>query len=82
MALKPGWKEQQIAKSDVVEYIEFQKVSKPSTTAVELQAGLLQDGIHRDENLPSKSTIGDIVHKDLRYTLIHIRNYTWSQKNR
>ena len=26
----------------MVEYIEFQKVSKPSTTAVELQAGLLQ----------------------------------------
>ena len=52
----------------MVEYIEFQKVSKPSTTTVELQAGLLQDGICRDENLPSKSTIGDILRKDLRYT--------------
>ena len=61
LALKPGWKERQIAKPDVVEYIEFQKVSKPSTTAVELQAGFLQDGICRDKNLPSKSTIGDIV---------------------
>ena len=67
-ALKPGWKERQIASLDVVEYLEFQKVSKPSTTAVELQAGLLQDRICRVENLPAKSTIGDIVHNDLGYT--------------
>ena len=52
----------------MVEYIEFQKVSKPSTTAVELQAGLLQDRICRVENLPAKSTIGDIVRNDLGYT--------------
>ena len=57
----------------MVEYIEFQKVSKASTTAVELQAGLLQDGICRDENLPSKSTMETLY---VRTYDIHIRNYT------
>ena len=68
LALKPGWKERQTATPTVVEYIEYKKISKPSTSAVEVQSGLLQDRICTVENLPARSTIGDIIRKDLGYT--------------
>ena len=65
LALKPG---RRIANHNVVENIEFQKICKPSTSAVELQTGLLRDGVCTVENLPSKSTISNIIRKDLGYT--------------
>ena len=68
LALKPGGKERRIANHNVVENIEFQKICKPSTSAVELQTGLLRDGVCTVENLPSKSTISNIIRKDLGYT--------------
>ena len=65
---KSGEKERQSANTTVIEYIKYQKTSKPSISAGELQAGLLQDGITPTENLPAISTIGDIIRKDLGYT--------------
>ena len=66
--IKPGGKPREIAKPDVVEHIEFQKLSKPSTSAVEIQAALLNDRVCTVDNLPAKSTIGDIIKNDLNYT--------------
>ena len=66
--LKPGGKERHVATPNVVEYIEFKKVSKPSITAVEIQLALLNDGVCNLENLPSKSTISDVLRKDLNFT--------------
>lgn len=68
LALKPGGKERHIANQNVVEHIEYEKISKPSTSVAELQAGLLRDGVCNVEKLPAESTIGDIVRKDLGYT--------------
>ena len=52
----------------MVEHIEFQKLSKPSTSAVEIQEALLNDRVCTIDNLPAKSTIGDIIRNDLNYT--------------
>ena len=68
LALKPGGKETQIATPNVIEYIEYQKISKPSTSAIELQAALVRNRVCRHEKFPSKSTISDILCKDLQYT--------------
>ena len=43
--LKPGGKPRETAKALVVEYVEFQKLTKPSISAVELQAALLNDRV-------------------------------------
>ncbi|CAB4030224.1 Paired box Pax-2a, partial [Paramuricea clavata] len=64
----PGGKERQIATPIVVEYIEFQKLSKPSITAFEIQVALMNDGVCNLENLPSKSTMSDVLRKDLNFT--------------
>ena len=66
--IKPGGKPREIAKPDVVEHIEFQKLSKPSTSAVEIQEALLNDRVCTIDNLPPKLTIGDIIRNDLNYT--------------
>ena len=66
--IKPGEKPREIAKPNVVEHIEFQKLSKPSTSAGEIQAALLNDRVCTVDNLPAKSTIGDIIKNDLNYT--------------
>ena len=60
--IKPGEKPREIAKPNVVEHIEFQKLSKPSTSAGEIHRVCTVD------NLPAKSTIGDIIKNDLNYT--------------
>ena len=66
--IKPGGKPGEIAKPDVVEHIEFQKLSKPITSAVEIQEALLNDRVCTIDNLPAQSTIGDIIRNDLNYT--------------
>ena len=66
--LKPGGKERQIATPNVVEYIEFLNLSKPSITAFDIQEALINDGVCNLENLPSKSTISDVRRKDLNFT--------------
>ena len=42
-------------------------------SAVELQATLLNDGVCTVENLPSRSTIGDIIRNDLNYAYKKLR---------
>lgn len=66
--VKPGEKRREIGSPNVVEHIEFQKLSKPSTSAAEIQAALLNDRVCTVDNLPARSTIGDIIRKDLNYT--------------
>ena len=68
LALRPGGKERTIANPNVVEFIEYQKTAKPSTSAAELQAALVRDRVCTPENLPAKSTISDVLRKDLQYT--------------
>ena len=69
MALKPGGKERQIANPNVVEYTEYQKISKPGMSAIELQAALVRDRVCTHENFPGKLTISDILRNDLRNIL-------------
>ena len=66
--LKLGGKERQIATPNVVQYIEFLNLSKPSITAFDIQEALIKDGVYNLENLPSKSTISDVRRKDLNFT--------------
>ena len=73
LALKPGGKERQIANPNVVEHIEYQKLDKPNTTTVELQAALVHHGVCTPENLAARSTISDILRKDLQYTYKKLR---------
>ena len=62
---KPGWKEHTVATPNVVEFVEYCKVFKPSTRTFEIQQGLLANAICTPANLPARSTISDIVRQDL-----------------
>ena len=62
---KPGWKERTVATPNVVEFVEYCKVFKPSTRTFEIQQGLLANAICTPANLPARSTISDIVRQDL-----------------
>ena len=62
---KPGWKEHTVATPNVVEFVEYWKVFKPSTRTFEIQQGLLANAICTPANLPARSTISDIVRQDL-----------------
>ena len=48
--------------------LNIKKIAKPSTSASELQAALIRDRVCTHEDLPAKSTISDILRKDLQYT--------------
>ena len=52
----------------VVEYIEVQKLMKPSTYSTELQQRLLLDGVVHLANLPSVSQINKVIRKELVMT--------------
>ena len=52
----------------VMEYIEVQKVMKPSTYSTELQQRLLLDGVVQPANLPSVSQINKVIRKELLMT--------------
>ena len=65
---KPGWKERTVATPNVVEFVEYCKVFKPSTRTFEIQQGLLANAICTPANLPARSTISDIVRQDLHFT--------------
>ena len=65
---KPGWKERTVATPNVVEFVEYCKVFKPSTRTFEIQQGLLANAICTPANLPARSTISDIVRQDLQFT--------------
>ncbi len=65
---KPGWKPRTVSTPDVVEFVEYIKTTKPSTFASEIQQSLIDHGICTPNSVPSSSTIGDIVNKDLNFT--------------
>ena len=65
---KPGWKERTVATPNVVEFVEYCKVFKPSTRTFEIQQGLLANATCTPANLPARSTISDIVRQDLQFT--------------
>ena len=50
---------------DVVEYLENEKLCKPSVTSAEVQQRLLLDGIVHPVDLPSKSAISKCMREDL-----------------
>ena len=56
---KPGWKESTVATPNVVEFVEYCKVFKPSTRSFEIQEGLLANAICTPANLPARSTISE-----------------------
>ena len=64
---KPGWKERTVATPNVVEFVEYCKVFKPSTRTFEIQQGLLANAICTPANLPARSTISDIVRQEGNY---------------
>ena len=51
-----------------LEYIEVQKVRKPSIYSSEIQLRLLLDGVVHPANLPSVSQINKVIRKDLVMT--------------
>ena len=51
-----------------LEYIEVQKVRKPSIYSSEIQQRLLLDGVVHPANLPSVSQINKVIRKDLVMT--------------
>ena len=52
----------------VVEYIEVQKLMKPSAYSTKLQQRLLLDGVVHPANLPSISQINKVIRKELVMT--------------
>ena len=65
---KPGAKERTVASPEVVEFVEYMKIKKPSIYAVELQAELIEHGICTEESVPSRTTISRILRSDLDFT--------------
>ena len=53
-----------VVTQDVVDYIESEKLCKPSTYTSELQQPLLQDGVSPPHRLPSQSAIKKCIRKD------------------
>ena len=53
---------------DVVEYVESEKLCKPSMYTSEIQQRLLSDGISPPGNLPSQSAIKKSIPEDCRMT--------------
>ena len=58
---KPGCKELPVATPDVVKFVEYCKVSKPSTRTSALQQGLFDNAICTPANLAARSTIYPIL---------------------
>ena len=52
----------------VLEYIEVQKLTKPSAYSAEIQQRLLLDGVVHPANLPSVSQINKVIRKELVMT--------------
>ena len=52
----------------VVEYMELQKLMKPSSYSTKLQQRLLLDGVVHPANLPSVSQINKVIRKELVMT--------------
>jgi len=65
---KLGWKERTVSTADVVEFVEYSKLTKPSSYASEIRQALVGNGICASANASSRSTISDILRKDLNFT--------------
>ncbi len=81
---KPGWKERTVSTPQVVEFVEYSKTIKPSTSATEIQQGLVDNDVCDLANVPARSTISDILRKDLMFTwkkLTVIPEESLTQKN-
>ena len=66
---KPGWKERTVsATPDVVEFVEYSKLTKPSSYTSEIRQALVGNGICAAANTPCRSTISDILRKNLNFT--------------
>jgi len=65
---KLGWKERTVSTVDVVEFVEYSKLTKPSSYASEIRQALIGNGICAAANAPSRSTMSDILRKDLNFT--------------
>ena len=65
---KPGWKERTVSKPEVVEFVEYCKTVKPSTSTAEIQEALINNNVCDVANIPACSTVSDILTKDLGFT--------------
>ena len=66
---KPGEKQRVVSTTpDVVEFVEYAKTTKPSAFTSEIQQGLVDHGVCTPDQVPSRSTISDIIRKDLNFT--------------
>ena len=65
---KPGWKERTVSTADVVEFLEYSKLTKPSSYASEIRQAFVGNGICAAANAPSCSTISNILRKDQNFT--------------
>jgi len=63
---KPGWKERTVSTPDVIEFVEYSKLTKPSSYTSEIRQALVGNGICAATNAPSRSTISDILSREER----------------
>jgi len=64
---KPGWKERTVSTPDVVEFLEYSKLTKPSSYTSEISQALAGNGICAAANAPSRLKISDMLRKDLNF---------------
>jgi len=67
---KPGWEERKVSIPDVLEFVEYSKLTKPSSYMYtsEIRQALLGNGICAAANAPPRSIISIILWKDLNFT--------------
>jgi len=63
---KPGWKERTVSTPDVTEFVEYSKLTKPSSYTSEIRQALVGNSICATANAPSRSTISDILSREER----------------
>ncbi|XP_028394539.1 uncharacterized protein LOC114518742 [Dendronephthya gigantea] len=63
-----GIKPRSVSLPEVVEFVEYTKITKPSTYAAEIQSEMLNLGVCAADKVPSRTTISRILNKDLNFT--------------
>ena len=51
---KPCWKEQTVSTPDIVEFVEYSTLTKPSRCTSEIRQALVENGIYVATNAPSR----------------------------
>jgi len=64
---KPGRRERTVSTPDVVEFVEYSKLTNPSSYTSEIRQALVRNGICVAASAPSRSTISDILRKDSNF---------------